>query len=105
MSLEEAPRLLGVQLSPTRHFPKHIELLKTKADTFALRLKVPLLTVTEDALLFHKTIYIPAMHYSLASLAVDEECLKPIQYRSLKNGSQQSSPDDNQTWSCNVGRS
>ena len=34
-------------------------------------------------MLFHRTIYVPTMRYSLATLAIDEECLKPILTRLL----------------------
>lgn len=78
MDLEEAPRILGVFISPTGDFSAHIQVLKTRADTFAVRLKSPRITVT-DALLFHQTIYVPTMRYSLAAIAANEESLKPIQ--------------------------
>ena len=82
MDLDEAPRLLGVFLSPSGDFSKHISVLKDKADTFSVRLRSPKLKIS-DAMLFHRTIYVPTMRYSLATLAVDEECLKPIQTRIL----------------------
>ena len=82
MALGEAPRILGVYLSSTGDVSKRISISKTKADTFALHLKSPLLKAS-DALLFHQTIYVPTMRYSLATLAVDEECLNPIQTRLL----------------------
>ena len=78
MDLEEAPRILGVFISPTGNFSEHIKVLKTRADTFAVRLKSPRIKVT-DALLFHQTIYIPTMRYSLAAIAANEESLKTIQ--------------------------
>jgi hypothetical protein len=78
MDLEEAPRILGVFISPTGDFSAHIKVLKSRADTFAVRLKSPRITVT-DALLFHQTIYIPTMRYSLAAIAANEESLTTIQ--------------------------
>ncbi|KAI2512852.1 hypothetical protein MHU86_1641 [Fragilaria crotonensis] len=77
MDLEDAPRLLGVFMSPIGDFSEHIKVLKTRADTFAVRLKSPRIKVT-DALLFHQTIYVPTMRYSLAAIAADEESLKTI---------------------------
>lgn len=78
MDLEEAPRILGVFISPTGDFSEHIRVLKARADTFAVRLKSPRVTVT-DALLFHNTIYVPTMRYSLAAIAANEESLKTVQ--------------------------
>lgn len=77
MDLEDAPRLLGVFMSPTGDFSEHIRVLKNRADTFAVKLKSPKLKVA-DALLFHQTIYVPTMRYSLAAIAANEESLTTI---------------------------
>jgi hypothetical protein len=59
-----------------------ITVLKTRADTFALQLKSPRIKVS-DALLFHQTIYVPTMRYSLAAIAANEESLKGIHQTNL----------------------
>ena len=82
MDLIEAPRILGVYLSPSGDFSKHISVLKERADTFSLRLQSPKRKIS-DAPLFHKTIYVPTIRYSLATMVVDKECLKGIQTRLL----------------------
>ena len=86
--LENATRLLGVYLSPTGGFSTHLNILKKKADAFASRLKSPRLTVL-DIRIFHRSIYSPAMTYSLPAMAVDEEAFAPVQSKilaSLLNG-------------------
>jgi hypothetical protein len=68
MDLADAPRTLGVFISPTGDFLDHIKkVLKTRADTFALRLTSPRIKVTDD-LLFHQTIYIPQCDILLLQL-------------------------------------
>jgi hypothetical protein len=78
----------------------------TKTDTCTLRLKPPL--KASDAMLFHRTIYVPTIRYSLATIAVDEECLKPIQNRLLpsllqKTESKQPPPNCHSPWSNTLG--
>ena len=80
VKLEEAPRVLGVFISPTGDFSEHIKVLNTRADTFSIRLKSPRVSIM-DAMRFHRTIYLPTMRYSLAAIAADEETLRPIQTR------------------------
>ena len=76
----ESLRMLGVQLNPMGHFGDHVKFLKEKADTFASRILSPQLTVT-DVQVFHRSIYIPSMRYSLSSLAINEECMATVQSR------------------------
>ena len=61
-------------------FSEHIQVLKTKADTYAGYLRSPRLT-TNDIRVFHRVIYFPAMRYSLPALAVNEDELAIIQSR------------------------
>ena len=77
-AISEATRILGVYQTPAGDFAAHIKVLKAKADTYAGYLKSPRLSTT-DVRVFHKTIYDPAMRYSLPAVAVDEEELDSIQ--------------------------
>ncbi|KAI2508454.1 hypothetical protein MHU86_5981 [Fragilaria crotonensis] len=74
----ESIRMLGVLLNPMGDFTDHLASLKAKADTFATRLRSPRLTET-DIEIFHRSIYVPSMRYSLAALATDEEELSKVQ--------------------------
>jgi hypothetical protein len=74
----ESIRMLGVLLNPMGDFTDHLASLKAKADTFATRLRSPRLTET-DIDIFHRSIYVPSMRYSLAALATDEEELSKVQ--------------------------
>ena len=53
-------------------------MLKAKADTFARRLRSPRLTELDIAI-FHRSIYVPSMRYSLAAVATNEKELSKIQ--------------------------
>ena len=77
-SLTAASRVLGVHQTPMGDFSVHISEMKKKADTYAGYLKSPRLKAS-DIRVFHKTIYGPAMRYSLPAIAVDEEELEQIQ--------------------------
>jgi hypothetical protein len=81
--LEESTRMLGVYLNPLGDFGHHIQVLRKKADMYASRLHSPRLTAT-DVHIFHRSIYVPAMRYSLSAVAADEEALQGIQNRILK---------------------
>ncbi|KAI2501852.1 hypothetical protein MHU86_12617 [Fragilaria crotonensis] len=81
-SVDQASRLLGVYLSPSGDFSEQLKVMKTKADNYATRLRSPRLTA-QDIRVFHKTTYTPAMRYSLAALAVDEEELGSVQSKVL----------------------
>ena len=76
--LTSAARVLGVHQTPMGDFSAHIQILKSKADTFSGYLKSPRLKPS-DVRVFHKTIYGPSMRYSLAAIAADEEELEQIQ--------------------------
>ncbi|KAI2500344.1 hypothetical protein MHU86_14152 [Fragilaria crotonensis] len=71
-------RMLGVYLNPMGDFSDHLEILKQKANSYASRLMNPRLTPSHIRI-FHRSIYIPSMRYSLPALAVDEEALGGIQ--------------------------
>ena len=77
-------KMLGILLNPLGDFTDHLQLLKTKADNFARRLLSPRITAS-DAAIFHRSIYIPSMRYSLAALAVDEEALGAVQTRVIQS--------------------
>ncbi|KAI2498643.1 hypothetical protein MHU86_15820 [Fragilaria crotonensis] len=62
----------GSPFKPDGDFTDHLAALKEKADTFARRLRSPRLTEM-DVAIFHRSIYIPSMRYSLAALATNEE--------------------------------
>ena len=88
LPLDQASRILGVHLSPEGDFSKHLSVMKAKADLLANNIRSPKLTAS-DITIFHRTIYKPAMKYSLPSVAVDEEMLKPVQSKiiaSILNG-------------------
>ncbi|KAI2505051.1 hypothetical protein MHU86_9407 [Fragilaria crotonensis] len=76
--IDESARILGVHQTPSGDFSAHIKALKAKADKFAGYLKSPRLT-PGDIRVFHRTIYDPAMRYSLPAVAVDEEELAQVQ--------------------------
>lgn len=80
MDHHEAPRILGVHLSPLGDFSTQIRVCKDKADAFALKLHSPRLT-KNDIRIFHRSIFIPSIRYPLATMAVDEESLQSIQSR------------------------
>jgi hypothetical protein len=71
-------KMLGVWLTPTGNFAEHLKVMKTKADTFSVRIKSSRLT-SRDTTTFHRTMYFPSMRYSLAAMAVDEEELNQLQ--------------------------
>ena len=77
-SLDSSSRMLGVMLNPLGTFSDHISVLKKRADDYSRRLFSPQISST-DASIFHQSIYIPSMRYSLAALAVDEQVLSAIQ--------------------------
>ena len=82
VSVDKASRVLGVYLSPSGDFSEHIRIMKTKADFYATRLRNPKLTVS-DVRIFHKTIYTPAIKYSLPVIAINEEAFEPVQSKVL----------------------
>ena len=79
---DQASKILGVHLSPLGDFSKHLAVMKIKADTYAIRIRSPKLTAS-DIRVFHRSIYRPAMLYSLPSIAVDEEAYGPVQSKIL----------------------
>jgi hypothetical protein len=81
-SINHASRILGIHLAPDGNFSKQLEVLKTKADEMAIRLRSPKLT-PQDIRTFHRTMYAPAMRYVLPALAVDEEELAQVQTQVL----------------------
>jgi hypothetical protein len=82
-SLDESSRMLGVHLNPMGDLGHHLKVLWQKADGYATRLAASKLTAT-DIRIFHRSIYVPAMRYSLPAVAVDEEALGIVQNRILK---------------------
>lgn len=76
--LSTSSRILGVHQTPLGDFSAHIMVLKKKADQYASHLRSPRLTPT-DIKVFHRSVYSPAMRYSLTALAVDEEELECVQ--------------------------
>ena len=74
--------ILGVIQTPEGDFADHIAMLKSKADKYAGYLRSPRLTAF-DVKIFHRTMYGPAMRYSLPAVAVDEEELETIQTKIL----------------------
>ena len=83
-SVETSTRRLGVYLNPMGDFSEHISNLKKKADDFSCRILSPRLTET-DVSIFHRSIYIPSMRYSLAALAADEESLASVQTKIIRS--------------------
>ena len=81
--LTHSSRMLGVLLNPMGDFSAHIDTLKKKADEYARRIMSPRLTATDIAI-FHQSIYIPSMRYSLAAIAADEEALAPVQTKIIQ---------------------
>lgn len=84
MPLETCSQVLGVQLSPSGSFPDdHIQLHKTKADSFAARLHSLVCIKAIDARIFHRSIYVPTVRYGLAALSASGEEHSTIQTRVL----------------------
>ena len=75
---DESLRMLGVLLNPQGDFTDHLQSLKLKADTFSRRLMSPRLTKS-DVAIFHRSIYVPSMRYSLAAIATNEQELSAVQ--------------------------
>jgi hypothetical protein len=82
--VDTSSRMLGVMLNPMGDFSDHISMLKKRADDYSRRLLSPCIT-SSDASIFHQSIYIPSMRYSLAALAVDEQALSVIQSKIMKS--------------------
>ncbi|KAI2497153.1 hypothetical protein MHU86_17356 [Fragilaria crotonensis] len=82
--LQQSSRMLGVYLNPMGDFSDHLHMLKKKADDFSRSILSPRLTET-DVAIFHRSIYIPSMRYSLAAIAVDEESLASVQTNVIKS--------------------
>ena len=80
---EKASRILGVHLSPLGDFSTQLQILRKKADNFAIRLRSPRLTPT-DVATFHRTTYAPTMKYVLPAMSVDEEELATVQTKVLQ---------------------
>jgi hypothetical protein len=72
--------MLGVMLNPMGDFTDQLNIMKFKADQFARRLLSPRLT-ENDIEIFHRSIYIPSMRYSLATLATNEDEISRVQSR------------------------
>jgi hypothetical protein len=77
-ALSESIRILGIHQTPLGDFAHQIRALKIKADKYAGYLQSPRLTPA-DVRVFHRSIYDPAMRYSLPAVAVEEEELDSIQ--------------------------
>ena len=77
-SYDTASRILGVYIAPDGDYSQQIEILKRKADNYAIRLQSPRITPA-DVVTFLRTTYAPAMGYVLPCIAVDEDELHPIQ--------------------------
>lgn len=82
LELLTSSRVLGIYQNPLGDFKDHLDVLKDKADQYSRYLKSPRLSPT-DIRVFHKTVYGPAMRYSLPALAVDEEELGRVQSQIL----------------------
>jgi hypothetical protein len=82
--LDHSSRMLGVYLNPLGDFSDHLLVLKKKADDFSRRILSPRMTET-DIEIFHRSIYIPSMRYSLAAVAVNEESLATVQTKIIKS--------------------
>jgi hypothetical protein len=78
-SVDESTIMLGVYLNPNGDFGHHIKQLRQKSERYASHIATSRLTAT-DIRIFHQSIYIPAMRYSLPALAVDEEELAGVQH-------------------------
>jgi hypothetical protein len=83
-SLDHSSRMLGVYMNPMGDFSDHLVVLKKKADDFSRRILSPRLT-SSDISIFHRSIYIPSMRYSLAAVATNEESLASVQSNVLKS--------------------
>jgi hypothetical protein len=73
-TIAHSTRMLGVHINPMGDLTDHLQRLKQKADDFSRLPMSPRLTET-DVQIFHQSIYIPSMRYSLAAVAANEESL------------------------------
>ncbi|KAI2498581.1 hypothetical protein MHU86_15925 [Fragilaria crotonensis] len=80
---QDSVRMLGVHLNPMGDFTDHLQVQQKKADNYAMKLASPKLTAT-DIRIFHRSIYIPSMRYSLPTIAVNEEDLQSVQSRVIQ---------------------
>ncbi|KAI2496067.1 hypothetical protein MHU86_18439 [Fragilaria crotonensis] len=80
--ITESAGILGVHQSPTGDFSNHLQVMKAKADKYAGYIRSPRLSPS-DIRVFHRTIYAPAMRYSLPAIAVDEEEFAQVQAKIL----------------------
>jgi len=78
----EAMRTLGVRPAPDGNYKKEARYLKDKADTFASRLAISILTPM-DTFIFHRSTYTPSMTYSLPVTTISRSQLNKIQSRSI----------------------
>ncbi len=83
-TLENSSRMLGVYLNPMGIFRDHFQILRKKEDEFSRRILSPQLTES-DVVIFHRSIYIPSMRYSLAAVAAVKESLGFVQTRVIQS--------------------
>jgi hypothetical protein len=75
--------MLGVYLNLMEESGYHLKELKKKADGYATRLAGSTLTAVIIRI-FHRSIYLLAMRYSLPAITIDEVALGTVQNRVLK---------------------
>ena len=78
--LDHSSRMLSVYMNPMGDFSDHIISLKKKADAFSRLITMSPRLTAADISIFHRSIYIPSMRYSLAAVAANEETLGHVQY-------------------------
>jgi hypothetical protein len=83
-SVAHSSRMLGVYINPMGDFSDHLIVMKKKADEFSRRILSPRLTAA-DISIFHRSIYIQSIRYSLAAVAANEESLASVQSKVLKS--------------------
>ena len=69
-------------MNPLDDFGHHLSILRKKADVYASRLQSSKLSATDSIRIFRRSIYTPAMRYSIPVIAVDEEELSKSRHGS-----------------------
>lgn len=59
-TVDDASKILGIHLAPSGDFSEQLQVMKDKANKYALRLRSPRLT-PQDIRVFYRTMYSPAM--------------------------------------------
>jgi hypothetical protein len=74
---------LGVRPAPDSNYQKEGDFLLNKANRYATRLAMSRLSKL-DTFIFHRSMYIPSMMYSLSAMTFDMKTLNKIQHKAVQ---------------------